>query len=85
MSSHTSIRRSFLALAPTLSLHATLSPRLTAQATDRDLEAIASWVAVDAATGYERRIAPALASALGGWTADAYGNVVTSVGTGWSG
>ena len=49
---------------------------------DRDLEAIASWVAVDAATGYERRVAPALASALGGWTADAYGNVVTTVGTG---
>ena len=40
----------------------------TAQATDRDLEAIASWVAVDAATGYERRVAPTLASALGGWT-----------------
>ena len=33
-------------------------PLLTAQATDRDLEAIASWVAVDAATGYERRVAP---------------------------
>ncbi len=27
-------------------------------------------------------VAPALASALGGWTADAYGNVVTSVGSG---
>ncbi len=27
-------------------------------------------------------IAPALASALGGWTADAHGNVVTTVGTG---
>jgi putative aminopeptidase FrvX len=82
MSSHTTVRRSFLAFAVTLSLHAALPPRLAAQATDGDLEAIASWVAVDAATGYERRIAPALASALGGWTADAYGNVVTSVGTG---
>src|SRR3954466_8681149 len=53
-----------------------------AQATDHDLEAIASWVAVDAATGYETRTSPALASALGGWTADAYGNVVLSVGSG---
>ena len=48
---------------------------------DRALEAIASWVAVDAATGYERRIAPALAGALG-WEADPYGNVVTTVGAG---
>src|SRR4051794_15685493 len=53
-----------------------------AQTTDRDLEAIASWVAVDSATGYENRTSPALASALGGWTADAYGNVVVTVGTG---
>ena len=82
MSSHLTVRRSLLAFAITLSLHAALPPSLAAQATDRDLEAIASWVAVDAATGYERRIAPALASALGGWTADAYGNVVTTVGTG---
>lgn len=48
---------------------------------DRDLAAIASWVAVDAATGYERRIAPALAAALG-WEADAHGNVVTTIGSG---
>ena len=63
-------------------LQALMSLSLSAQVTDRDLEAIASWVAVDAATGYERRVAPALAAALGGWTADAYGNVVTTVGTG---
>jgi len=55
---------------------------VSAQATDRDLEAIASWVAVDSATGYENRTSPALASALGGWTADAYGNVVVTIGTG---
>ncbi len=55
---------------------------LMAQATDRDLAAIASWVAVDAATGYERRIAPTLASALGGWTSDPYGNIVTTIGAG---
>jgi len=82
MSRHLSVRRFLLAFAITLSVHAALPPFLAAQATDRDLEAIASWVAVDAATGYERRIAPALAAALGGWTADAYGNVVTTVGTG---
>lgn len=46
------------------------------------LGAIASWVAVDAATGYEGRTSPALAAALGNWTADAWGNVVTTVGTG---
>lgn len=48
---------------------------------DRDLAAIASWVAADAATGYERRVAPALAAALG-WAADAHGNVVTTIGAG---
>ncbi len=82
MNNHLHIRPTSLAFAITLSLHAALPPLLAAQATDRDLEAIASWVAVDAATGYERRVAPALASALGGWTADVYGNVVTTVGTG---
>jgi hypothetical protein len=40
--------------------------------------AIASWVAVDVVTGCKRRVAPALAAALGGWTADAYGNVVNA-------
>ena len=55
---------------------------LRAQVTAGDLEVIASWVAIDAATGYERRVAPALASALGDWTADPYGNVVTTVGSG---
>lgn len=82
MSSHLSVQTALLAFAVTMSLHATQPSSLAAQTTDRDLEAIASWVAVDAATGYERRVAPALASALGGWTADAYGNVVTTVGTG---
>src|SRR5437764_425461 len=58
------------------------SASVVGQTADRDLEAIASWVAVDSATGYETRTSPALASALGGWTADAYGNVVVTVGTG---
>lgn len=56
---------------------------LTAETTDQDLAAIASWVAVDSATGYEGRTSPALAASLGsGWTSDAWGNVVTTVGTG---
>ena len=62
---------------------ALLPPQSAAAQTadDRTLAAIASWVAVDAATGYERRIAPALAAAIG-WTADAHGNIVTTVGAG---
>lgn len=52
---------------------------IAAQTTDQDLAAIASRVAVDAPTGYERRFAPALGA---GWTADRYGNVVTTIGTG---
>jgi putative aminopeptidase FrvX len=43
---------------------------------------MSSWVAVDAPTGYETRGASALASSLGGWTADRWGNVVTTVGGG---
>ena len=81
-SRHFNVQQALLGCALTLLLHAALPPSLAAQTMDRDLEAIASWVAVDAATGYERRVAPALALALGGWTADAYGNVVTTVGTG---
>ena len=45
------------------------------------LDAIASWVAVDTATGYEGRTSPALAAALG-WSTDQWGNVVTTVGSG---
>ncbi len=66
-----------------LSLLVAWPPSSAAQPTDRDLEAIASWVAVDAATGYEPRAATPLAAALGsGWRADAWGNVVTTVGSG---
>ncbi len=57
--------------------------RLAAQTTDQDLAAIATWVAVDSATGYEGRTSPGLAAALGSdWTSDTWGNVVTTVGTG---
>jgi putative aminopeptidase FrvX len=60
---------------------------LAAQAGEPNLDAtalgnIASWVAVDTATGYEGRTSPALAAALGNWTADAWGNIVATIGSG---
>ena len=73
MSSHSRVPLTVGAVALGVGLQVLMSPSLSAQVTDRDLEAIASWVAVDAATGYERRVAPALAAALGGWIADALG------------
>lgn len=75
------LARAVLVVSASLTACLNASPVL-AQATDRDLEAIASWVAVDAATGYEGRVAAGLASALGGWQADRWGNVVTTVGSG---
>ncbi|BCS35419.1 hypothetical protein TBR22_A46460 [Luteitalea sp. TBR-22] len=53
-----------------------------AQVSERDLGAMAAWVSADAATGYEPRIAPMLATALGGWTTDGFGNVSTTIGSG---
>lgn len=54
-----------------------------AQLAEADLQSIASWTAVDAATGYEPRTVPALAAALGPeWRADAWGNVITTIGSG---
>jgi putative aminopeptidase len=55
---------------------------LAAQTNEQDLDAVASWLAVDAVTGYEGRVAPALAAALGDWQADRWGNVVATVGSG---
>ncbi|MDP2052443.1 MAG: hypothetical protein Q8L75_02320, partial [Acidobacteriota bacterium] len=55
--------------------------RLAAQSGAGHLDAIASWVAVDTATGYEGRTSPALAAALG-WSTDQWGNVVMTVGSG---
>jgi len=76
-------RASSLAMVLVLAggLSAIRSSTLGAQAASGDLDAMASWVAVDAATGYESRTSPALAAALG-WTADQWGNVVTTIGTG---
>ncbi len=47
-----------------------------------DLEAIASWVVPDVVTGYETRLAPALATGMPGWSVDAWGNLVRVVGSG---
>lgn len=54
-------------------------------ATARDLaaaEALSSWVALDVPTGYESRVAPALARRMDGWAADRWGNLVRKVGSG---
>ena len=47
-----------------------------------DLEAMASWIALDVATGYETRVAPQLTAQMPGWSADRWGNIVTKVGSG---
>ncbi len=49
---------------------------------DARLEAMASWVALDVATGYEMRTTPEVAAAIPGWEADRWGNVVARVGSG---
>mgnify|MGYP002395935559 CR=1 FL=1 len=45
---------------------------------------MASWVTVDAVTGYETRLLPPLlgSGAMEGWTIDRWGNLVTRVGSG---
>jgi putative aminopeptidase FrvX len=63
-------------------LAAVLLTASAAQGQSDQLDAIASWVAVDVATGYELRGTPALAEALPGWTSDRWGNLVTRVGSG---
>ena len=49
---------------------------------DARLEAMASWVAVDAPTGYETRMTPGMAEKMPGWTSDRWGNLVAVVGSG---
>jgi hypothetical protein len=82
MSRHIRLSSILLAVALAADVRASAPQSPAPQAADRDLEAIASWVAIDAATGYEGRTSPALAAALGDWRADAWGNVVTTVGSG---
>jgi len=45
-------------------------------------EALASWINVDMATGYETRFAPGLAQQMNGWISDRWGNLTMTVGTG---
>jgi hypothetical protein len=79
---HVRIRVRDLAAGGMLAVALQTPPTAIAQVSEGDLEAIASWVAVDAYTGYEPRTAPGLAAALEGWTADRYGNLVATVGSG---
>lgn len=67
------------ALSAALALFALSSP---ASAQEADLQAIASWVALDVVTGYETRSAPRVAEALPGWEPDRWGNLVLTVGSG---
>lgn len=61
-------------------LLAGLAPRLAAQ--DVELEALASWVALDAPTGHEHHATGPLMSRFSGWNVDRYGNLVKTVGSG---
>lgn len=47
-----------------------------------DLDAVASWLGPDVATGYETRLTGALASGMPDWEADHWGNLVRTVGSG---
>ncbi len=58
------------------------APRVAWSQSAADLEAMASWVSVDVATGYETRAAPGLAEQMAGWEADHWGNLVRRIGTG---
>jgi putative aminopeptidase FrvX len=80
------VRRFITSPAATLVVLAFASShdRLAAQPSplEADLAAMASWIAVDMATGYERRSAPVIVRGMAGWSADQWGNIVTRVGSG---
>lgn len=70
-------------LALSCALHLIHPGSLDAQrGTDQGIEAIASWIALDVATGYETRAAARLAGAVPGWRTDRWGNLVMRVGAG---
>jgi putative aminopeptidase FrvX len=73
------VRRGFALLlaAPALAAAQSMSTRDAAE-----LDAMATWVALDVATGYETRSAPRLAAAMPGWSSDPWGNLVLRVGSG---
>jgi putative aminopeptidase FrvX len=60
----------------------TLPLATPALAQEEASSAVASWINVDLATGYETRGAPAVAAGLPGWEVDRWGNVVRTVGSG---
>ncbi len=82
---HIDLRASLLVL---LALPAMASPMraqsapLVTAAGPAASAAVASWTAVDVATGYETRLTPRLADAMPGWTMDQWGNLVRTVGSG---
>lgn len=55
---------------------------VAARQQDSELEVLASWLALDVATGYESRVADRLAEQMPGWEADRWGNIVARVGSG---
>lgn len=81
---HASSRRSRHVFATSVALAAFLATAtMTAQPRAVDeLAAIASWIALDVATGYESRASDGLAAGLPGWEADRWGNLVRRVGSG---
>lgn len=61
----------------------TAAPSTAAVAqTSVDLDAVASWVAIDVVTGYETRLSPGVAHGLPGWISDQWGNLVRVAGSG---
>ena len=58
------------------------TPATAQQSDDPDLAAIASWMALDVATGYESLVSELLETGLPGWKADRWGNLVLRVGSG---
>lgn len=68
-------------LAGALSLSPSPAP-MDAQTPPVDLEAVASWLGPDVATGYETRLTGRLADAMPGWSSDRWGNLVRVVGSG---
>lgn len=55
---------------------------VAAQTDIADLDVMASWVALDVATGYETRVAGDIAAEMPGWSADRWGNIVRQIGSG---
>lgn len=55
---------------------------VTAEAQPAALDALSSWVALDAPTGHEHLATAAIAERFDGWQRDRYGNLVKEIGNG---